>query len=574
MPNYVIEGPRWYRTRIRSQGPFLALVAAGRARRGRARRCSTSATARRAGWSGWSLGVFAAPGLLAVGAPFSERDAVPARHRAERRAVADRRLRRRPPGHPQPDGHVGATSGATTGGSPPASGSAPPPPSSIARYTPRRSADLTPSTSHARPGHGSPRAWPGRCRAPPPGRRRRRTGRCCSRWSTIAAAVAGPMPGSSSSSSTVAWLTSIGPDGSTSAPDVAIVDGDAARSRRPPGRRSVRPSTSGAARLSAPGCGLWAAARRRRRWRRGRGSAGQLVHAGLGHGAGDVDDDASDDAATSVDAVASSTPAVVAGRRRRRRRTAARPRSAAAGCAAATTRRHRRRPRRPPRSRCGRRRTTRSTAAARAISDGPAGLGHGLGRDGGSTRRRRIGTGRILVDVERTRHPPRIGHARRARTDAGDVGAIRRYRSEQLGGEPAAVLGGARVVGTHQLEDVDELLAGLVVVLHPVEQPGERGVVVVGRGDRRAGPRPPPCGCVRSRGSARAARAPRSPSPPVDEQLGERDDRVLVARLELERLAQAVLVAGGDQLGDLGLLLGRQQAVDELARPRARGRRR
>ena len=50
---------------------------------------------------------------------------------------------------------------------------------------------------------------------------------------------------------------------------------------------------------------------------------------------------------------------------------------------------------------------------------------------------------------------------------------------------------------------------------------------------------------------------------PLDEQLAEGDDGVLVAGLQLERLAQAGLVAGGEQRGDLALLLGRQQAVDE-----------
>jgi hypothetical protein len=70
MPNYVIEGPRWFRTRIRSQGPFLALLVP--AALGTialvALNVGESTTT---GLIGLVLGVFAAPGLLAVGAPFS-----------------------------------------------------------------------------------------------------------------------------------------------------------------------------------------------------------------------------------------------------------------------------------------------------------------------------------------------------------------------------------------------------------------------------------------------------------------------------------------------------------------------
>src|SRR5690606_31698887 len=70
--------------------------------------------------------------------------------------------------------------------------------------------------------------------------------------------------------------------------------------------------------------------------------------------------------------------------------------------------------------------------------------------------------------------------------------------SEELPGELAPVLGGAGVVGAEHLEQVDELLAGLVVALHPLEQLVEAGgdlVAVLGglRGLAGAqhGPDPP-----------------------------------------------------------------------------------
>ena len=70
MSRYTYEGPRWYRTRIRARGPFVALVpplivgALALLLLNVGNRAST-------GLSGLLLGVFAAPGLLAVGAPFS-----------------------------------------------------------------------------------------------------------------------------------------------------------------------------------------------------------------------------------------------------------------------------------------------------------------------------------------------------------------------------------------------------------------------------------------------------------------------------------------------------------------------
>jgi hypothetical protein len=70
MPNYVIEGPRWFRTRIRSQGPFAALIAPA-VLGAIALIALNVGDSTASGLVGLVLGVFAAPGLLAVGAPFS-----------------------------------------------------------------------------------------------------------------------------------------------------------------------------------------------------------------------------------------------------------------------------------------------------------------------------------------------------------------------------------------------------------------------------------------------------------------------------------------------------------------------
>jgi hypothetical protein len=76
MSRYVFEGPRWYRSRIRTRGPFLALVPPA----------ILGALAllllgvfdgKTSGYGGLLLGVFAAPGLLAVGAPFSSDSVYP-----------------------------------------------------------------------------------------------------------------------------------------------------------------------------------------------------------------------------------------------------------------------------------------------------------------------------------------------------------------------------------------------------------------------------------------------------------------------------------------------------------------
>ena len=70
MSHYVYEGPRWFRSRIRSRGPFVAVIpplVLG----------AISLLSLRlfdgklSGYVGLVFGVFAAPLLLAVGAPFS-----------------------------------------------------------------------------------------------------------------------------------------------------------------------------------------------------------------------------------------------------------------------------------------------------------------------------------------------------------------------------------------------------------------------------------------------------------------------------------------------------------------------
>lgn len=72
----LIEGPRWYRTRIRAWGPLLGTVIPGLLG-------ATAYAALRYSESAWSgayglvVGVIAAPGLLVAGAPFGERDLYP-----------------------------------------------------------------------------------------------------------------------------------------------------------------------------------------------------------------------------------------------------------------------------------------------------------------------------------------------------------------------------------------------------------------------------------------------------------------------------------------------------------------
>ena len=72
----LVEGPRWYRSRIRLWGPFAALIVpaiVGAIAYGSLHLSDTA-------WSGavgLIGGVFAAPGLLAAGAPFGDRDLYP-----------------------------------------------------------------------------------------------------------------------------------------------------------------------------------------------------------------------------------------------------------------------------------------------------------------------------------------------------------------------------------------------------------------------------------------------------------------------------------------------------------------
>ena len=76
MPRYVYEGPRWFRT---------GSAAAGRSSPSSRRRCSapsrwspsTPVDSKLSGYAGLLLGVFAAPALLAVGAPFSSTSVYP-----------------------------------------------------------------------------------------------------------------------------------------------------------------------------------------------------------------------------------------------------------------------------------------------------------------------------------------------------------------------------------------------------------------------------------------------------------------------------------------------------------------
>jgi hypothetical protein len=71
MSRHVYEGPRWFRLRIRSRGPFLAIVPA--AVLGLVALLSMELfNGKTSGYVGLVLGVGAAPLLLAVGAPFSD----------------------------------------------------------------------------------------------------------------------------------------------------------------------------------------------------------------------------------------------------------------------------------------------------------------------------------------------------------------------------------------------------------------------------------------------------------------------------------------------------------------------
>ena len=159
--------------------------------------------------------------------------------------------------------------------------------------------------------------------------------------------------------------------------------------------------------------------------------------------------------------------------------------------------------------------------------------------------------------------------ARRDRADRRPA-----LRSEQAGGELLAVAGGAGVVGTHQLEDVDELLAGLVVVLHPVEQRVELGVVVV----VDAGV-VPPCGPRAATRRVSAVSGMRASS--AERLVGRRRastsssaSATIASSLPGSSSSAArsdVLVAGGDQRAQRRSSLGGQQRGRRTARTACSG---
>ena len=152
------------RTRIRSSGPVRR---ADRRRPWSVRSRRLAATRRQPlerSASGCSVGVVAAPGLLVVGAPLADESNYPLGVVVERRAVDVGRLPSPPAERPATRWRRGATSGASTRGfrrrrarrrRPPSSS---PGASSASRCTEHR------ARSHARPGRGSRRAWPDRCR--------------------------------------------------------------------------------------------------------------------------------------------------------------------------------------------------------------------------------------------------------------------------------------------------------------------------------------------------------------------------------------------------------------------------
>ena len=71
MSRHVYEGPRWFRLRIRSRGPFLAVIPP--AVLGAVALVSLNLfDGKTSGYVGLILGVLAAPVLLAVGASFSD----------------------------------------------------------------------------------------------------------------------------------------------------------------------------------------------------------------------------------------------------------------------------------------------------------------------------------------------------------------------------------------------------------------------------------------------------------------------------------------------------------------------
>jgi len=76
MAGHVHGGPHWYRTRIRRLGPFLALMIPAVIGLF-AVSALEFADGLASGWTGLVLGVCAAPGLLAIGAPFASTSTYP-----------------------------------------------------------------------------------------------------------------------------------------------------------------------------------------------------------------------------------------------------------------------------------------------------------------------------------------------------------------------------------------------------------------------------------------------------------------------------------------------------------------
>ena len=170
--------------------------------------------------------------------------------------------------------------------------------------------------------------------------------------------------------------------------------------------------------------------------------------------------------------------------------------------------------------------------------------------------------------------------------DPHDEGPVRRRRrsgrpepehgtSEQPGRQRLAVLGGPRVLGSERLEEVDELLARLVVVPHPLEQ--RRRATRSRRRPRRparsaTGPRPRACATsavsgIRASTCERLVGVARSTGPRPAPTTAPR-----VIGLELERLAQRRLVPVGHE--QVGLGAGRASAGRRTRRPGPRGARR
>ena len=223
MSRHVYEGPRWFRLRIRSRGPFLAIIppaVLGAA----ALLVLRLFEGKLSGYLGLFLGVAAAPLAAGRRLPVQRSVAVVDRRRPQRHAVAGRRRRRGPPHDAQPDGRLARLLAHVLLArrrhldrrrrrcSSPATRSAKR--SSAARRAHRvrrslarrhdrlapgligplltepvvRSLDdlLTPS-----PAGGSSPASPGRCRAPARGRRRTRT----ARWRRGGRRSPAPSPG-------------------------------------------------------------------------------------------------------------------------------------------------------------------------------------------------------------------------------------------------------------------------------------------------------------------------------------------------------------------------------------------